>query len=305
MLTENEKKTNQRPLWLESLIVVVVAIAAMTSMLPWLGVAKLFGIDMTKLSGLQFQFEFGPVFLFFIYGASVVLIVWLATKFLHRRSLADLGFRAGFLIPIALGTLLGIGIKAIWLAVLVFWSSDYSFKSIVPADVSWGRYLAHYAYFLIGFITLNSFIEEFSTRAYPFAMLKERISPWILTFVSSAVFTVGHFLVNKFSLPYAMHLMTMGVLLGYVYFQTDSLWAVVGVHNGVNWTTYTFFGTSWKIGHVFETTISGVPQWVNAYSPFAIYILAIAVVWVFSKTKLFHLAFPNRTGTEHPIEQPA
>ena len=297
----NERKTNMpiqensthRPLWLDALIVVLVAILAMISMLPYLGIATLFGVDMSKLSGVNFQFEFWPVFLFFLYGATVVLVVGLAMKYLHRRNLADLGFRAGFLVPMVLGSLLGIGIKATWLAILLFSCSDYSCRSIIPENVSWVNYLTHYSYFLVGFITLNSFIEEFATRAYPFAMLKERINPLILTVASSLVFTVGHFLVNEFSLPYALALLTMGILLAYVYFQTDSIWAVVGIHNGINWTTYTFFGTSWKIGHVFETAISGVPQWINEYSSFVTYLLAIVLVWLFSKTKLCHRIFPK------------
>ncbi len=93
----------------------------------------------------------------------------------------------------------------------------------------------------------NSFIEEFSLRAYPFENLRKRIHPAILAVTSSLVFTVGHFFANEFSIPYTLALMSAGLLYSYVYFQTGSIWAIVGVHNGANWFTFTFFGSSWKL----------------------------------------------------------
>ena len=202
---------------------------------------------------------------------------------LHRRSLKDLGFRPGFLIPLIAGTIFGIAIKAVWLGMLLLSADEYSFSNIVPTDLSMISYVLHYLYFLIGFITLNSFIEEFSIRAYPFENLRKKIHPAILAVASSLVFTAGHFFANEFSFPYALALMSAGLLYSCVYFQTGSIWAIVGVHNGANWFTYTFFGSSWKIGHVYETTISGTPQWIAEYSSCIAYLLAIGVVFTLSR----------------------
>jgi membrane protease YdiL (CAAX protease family) len=273
----------ERPLWLQVVLVPSIAAIAMISMLPFLGIAKLLGVDMSKLSGVQFQFQPVPVLFFFCYGATVVLVIALAQKYLHRRSLKDLGFRPGFLIPLIAGTIFGIATKAVWLAMLLLSADEYSFSNIVPSDISMISYVLHYLYFLIGFITLNSFIEEFSIRAYPFENLRKRIHPVILAVASSLVFTVGHFLANEFSAPYAFALMSAGLLYSCVYFQTGSIWAVVGIHNGVNWFTYTFFGSSWKIGHIYETTISGTPQWIAEYSSCLAYLLAIGVAFTLSR----------------------
>ena len=90
----------ERPLWLQIVLVSSIASIAMISMLPFLGIAKLLGVDMSKLSGVQFQFQPVPVLFFFGYGATVVLVIALAQKYLHHRSLKDLGFRPGFLLPI-------------------------------------------------------------------------------------------------------------------------------------------------------------------------------------------------------------
>lgn len=295
---------SDRPLWLQVFIVTVVAILAMISMLPFLGIAKLLGVDMSKLSGVQFQFQPIPVLFFFCYGATVVLVIALAQKYLHRRSLKDLGFRPGFLIPIIAGTVLGIATKAVSLAMLLFSSEEYSFSNIVPTDVSTISYFLHYVYFLIGFITLNSFIEELATRAYPFENLRKRIHPIILAVVSSLVFTVGHFLANKFSVPYALALMLYGLLYAYVYFQTGSVWAVVGIHNGTNWFSFTFFGTSWKIGHIYETSFSGVPQWIADYSSSFACLLAIGVVFILSRLGLISYCFGTAKVELSPSDSP-
>ena len=272
-----------RPLWLQIVLVSSIALLAMTSMLPFLGIAKLLGVDMSKLSGVQFQFQPVPVLFFFCYGATVVLVIALAQKYLHRRSWKDLGFRPGFFIPLITGTILGIATKAVWLAMLLLSADEYSFSNIVPTDLSLISYVLHYLYFLIGFITLNSFIEEFSIRAYPFENLRKRIHPVILAVASSLVFTVGHFLANEFSIPYALALISAGLLYSCVYLQTGSIWMIVGLHNGANWFTFTFFGSSWKIGHIYETNISGTPQWIVEYSSCIAYLLAIGVALTLSR----------------------
>ena len=273
----------ERPLWLQVILVTSIALIAMISMLPFLGIAKLLGVDMSKLSGVQFQFQPVPVLFFFGYGATVVLVIALAQKYLHRNSLKDLGFRPGFLLPIIAGTIFGIATKAVWLAMLLLSADEYSFTNIVPTDLSMIRYVLHYLYFLIGFITLNSFIEEFSIRAYPFENLRKRIHPVILAVASSLVFTAGHFFANEFSIPYALALMSAGLLYSSVYIQTGSIWAIVGVHNGANWFTFTFFGSNWKIGHVYETTISGAPQWIAEFSSSIAYFMAIGFVFTMSR----------------------
>ncbi len=289
----------ERPLWLQVVVVTTVALIAIISMLPFLGIAKLLGVDMSKLSGVQFQFQPVPVLFFFCYGATVVLVIALAQKYLHRRSLKDLGFRPGFLIPIIAGTIFGIATKAVWLAMLLLSADEYSFSNIVPTDISMISYALHYVYFLIGFITLNSFIEEFSIRAYPFENLRKRIHPVILAVASSLVFTAGHFFANEFSIPYALALMSCGLLYSFVYFQTGSIWAVVGIHNGANWFTYTFFGSSWKIGHIYETTISGTPQWIAEYSSCIAYLLAIGVAFTMSRLGVIPYFF-GTTKIERP-----
>lgn len=289
----------ERPLWLQVILVTSIALIAMISMLPFLGIAKLLGVDMTKLSGAQFQFQPVPVLFFFGYGATVVLVIALAQKYLHRRSLKDLGFRPGFLIPLITGTIFGIATKAVWLAMLLLSADEYSFSNIVPTDLSMISYVLHYLYFLIGFITLNSFIEEFSIRAYPFENLRKRIHPVILAVASSAVFTVGHFLANEFSIPYALALMSAGLLYSCVYFQTGSIWAIIGLHNGANWFTFTFFGSSWKIGHIYETTISGTPQWIAEYSSCIAYLLAIGVAFTLSRLGVISYLF-GTSKIEYP-----
>lgn len=294
-----DRSPQERPLWLHVVLVTSIAMVAMISMLPFLGIAKLLGVDMSKLSGAQFQFQPVPVLFFFCYGATVVLVIALAQKYLHRRSLKDLGFRPGFLIPLITGTIFGIATKALWLAMLLLSADEYSFTNIVPTDLSMISYVLHYLYFLIGFITLNSFIEEFSIRAYPFENLRKRIHPVILAVASSVVFTAGHFLANEFSIPYALALMSAGLLYSCVYFQTGSIWAVVGLHNGANWFTFTFFGSSWKIGHIYETTISGTPQWIAEYSSCIAYLLAIGVAFALSRLGVISCFF-GTSKIEYP-----
>lgn len=97
---------------------------------------------------------------------------------------------------------------------------------------------------------------------------------------------------------YAAALILYGLLHCYVYFETGSIWAIVGIHNGTNWFMYTFFGSSWKIGKIYETTISGAPQWIADYSSCFACLLGITVIFVLSKFGIISYVF-GTTEREH------
>jgi hypothetical protein len=50
-----------------------------------------------KEHDVRMKVDFANVFFFFLFGASSIAIIWLAQKYLHKRSLADLGFRTKIL----------------------------------------------------------------------------------------------------------------------------------------------------------------------------------------------------------------
>ena len=78
-----------------------------------------------------------------------------------------------------------------------------------------------------------------------------------------------------------------------LYFYSNSIWLPVGMHSGVNWVGFSFFGTNWKLGAIYAIEISGVSNWIVEYSNVIIQLVFLLFVVYLKRKGFFEKYFPE------------
>lgn len=290
MIREKYKKY----LAVKILVVVMVVFLSVAIMLPLVKLASLFGINIQENTGLNFKPSFGLIFFFFLFGICSITIIWLAQKYIHQKPLSQLGFKPKIVRNLFFGFIFGVIIVASKNIIYGISAETIEYNPItVPDSVSFLTYVGYYIYFLIGFIAWNSFIEELGTRAYPIEKLKKYINPHIIFVIMGLIFTLGHFIAREFDAHYFIGLFGFSYVFSLLYYYSRSIWLVVGVHSGVNWVNFTFFGTNWEIGGLYNIKISNFPSWIYDYTGIIIYAMLLALIVLLNKKGFFKKHFPK------------
>jgi len=229
-------------------------------------IAEQFGINIRENTGLNFDVSFGNVFFFFLFGICSIGIIWLAQKYIHQKKFSELGFKSKIWTTLFIGFVIGAILVSLKYLVLIFNAETVNYSPIVSSNIPILTYLGYYAYFLIGFIFWNSFIEELGTRAYPIEKLKNHMNPHIIFTLMGLIFALGHLVLNDFNIGYFTSLFVASYIYSLLYYYSGSIWLSVGMHSGVNWVGFSFFGTNWKLGAIYNIEISGVSNWIVEYS---------------------------------------
>jgi membrane protease YdiL (CAAX protease family) len=282
-----------RYLYVKIITVTIVVFVSFAVMLPLIKIAELFGVNIRENTGLNFDVTFGNVFFFFLFGICSIGIIWLAQKYIHRKKLSELGFRGKIWATILIGFIIGAILVSIKNAVLILSAENVEYTKVTSENISILSYLGYYFYFMIGFVFWNSFIEELGTRAYPIQKLKKYLNPHIIFIIMGLIFTVGHFVLNEFNLGYLLSLFIASYIYSLLYYYSDSIWLTVGMHSGVNWVGFSFFGTSWKLGALYNIKIYNVPSWIADYSNVVIQFLFLLLIVYLNKKKIFDKYFLN------------
>lgn len=282
-----------RYLYVKIITVTIVVFVSFAVMLPLIKIAELFGVNVRENTGLNFDVTFGNVFFFFLFGICSIGIIWLAQKYIHRKKLSELGFRGKIWATILIGFIIGAILVSIKNAVLILSAENVEYTRVTSENISILSYLGYYFYFMIGFLFWNSFIEELGTRAYPIQKLKKYLNPHIIFIIMGLIFTVGHFVFNEFNIGYLLSLFIVSYIYSLLYYYSDSIWLTVGMHSGVNWVGFSFFGTSWKLGALYNLKIYNVPSWIADYSNVIIQFLFLLLVVYLNKKKVFDKYFPK------------
>lgn len=264
-------------------------------MLPLVKIAELFGVNIKDNTGLNFKVSAGNVFFFFLFGLCSILIIWLAQKYIHKKKLSALGFKGRLWSPLLIGFIVGVILVSAQYMVLILNAGSVSYTNVIPPDVSFFSYLGYYIYFIVGFIFWNSFIEELGTRAYPIQTLKNYMNPHLIFTIMGILFAAGHFLLRDFNLGYCLSLFIFSYIFSLLYYYSESIWLPVGVHSGVNWVGFSFFGTNWKMGVLYSIEISNVPTWIIDYSSSIIYLVFLLLLVYLNKIGFFRKYFPKVT----------
>jgi len=290
-MLENFKIIYNKYLFIKIITVTVVVFFSIAILLPIIKFAELFGINIRENTGLNFEVTFGNVFFFFFFGICSIGIIWLAQKYIHEKKLSELGFRGKVWSPVLIGFFIGAILVSIKNIVLILNAETVSYEKVSSENISVLSYIGYYFYFIIGFIFWNSFIEELGTRAYPIQKLKKYMNPHIIFVIMGVLFTVGHFVLNDFNFGYFLSLFTASYIYSLLYYYSNSIWLTIGIHSGVNWVGFSFFGTSWKLGALYNLKIYNVPSWIADYSNVIIQFAFLLLILYLNKKKVFDAYF--------------
>jgi membrane protease YdiL (CAAX protease family) len=268
--------------------VLLVVFFSIAIMVPLLELAKLFGVNIRENANLDLKVDFANVFFFFLYGSCSIGIIWLAQKYIHQRKLVDLGFKTKVFKLFFLGFIVGVCKIGFEYIILGLNAEEVKFIPTVPANVSLLSYIGYYLYFFFGFIVWNSLIEELSTRAYAIETLKKHVNPHIIFTSVGILFTIGHFIIHDFSVASFISLFITSYIFSLVYYYSNSIWLVIGIHSGLNWFGFSFSGgaTNWKLGALVRIEIYDIPTWIYNLSGPMIGILLLLLV-IYSNKKGF------------------
>lgn len=259
---------------------IVVVFLTIAVMLPLVLLAEQCGVNVRENTGLNFDPSPGQILFFLLYGAVAIAIIWAAQRWLHRKPLTELGFKPKVLRALGIGFLLGASLMGLRVAFMFAAADHVEVNSILPQVPSVGTYVLYYLYFMIGFLLWNSFIEELTTRAYPIERLKRHLNPHVIFTVMGLIFALGHLVLHPFSVSYVVNLFLSSYLFSLVYHYSGSIWMSTGMHTGLNWMTFTLFGTNWKMGALCTLTFSGIHETLLDGAYIAIKLLMLGgIVW--------------------------
>jgi membrane protease YdiL (CAAX protease family) len=254
----------EEKLYVKLITVFLVVFSSIAIMIPLIKFASLFGVDVMNDNNVRMKVNFGNVFFFFLFGACSITIIWLAQKYLHKRTLADLGFKTKVLKLFFIGFMIGVFMSGLKYLVFGLSASEVKFVSIIPNNVSIPAYIGYYFYFFFGMLIWNSLIEELGTRAYPIETLRKHLNHHIIFTIMGVLFTLGHFVVHDFSVASAISLFISSYVFSGVYYYSGSIWLAIGAHTGINWFGFSFGGgvENWKLGALVRIEIYDIPTWI-------------------------------------------
>ena len=289
------RKLYKEKLWLKIVTVILIVLLSVAIMFPLVKIAELFGINMKGNAGLNFKVTFGNIFFFFLFGVCSISIIWLAQKYIHKKRLSELGFRGKIGLPLLIGFLVGAVLVSINYIILILNAEIVTITNVFPEDVSLLSYVGYYIYFFIGFVFWNSLLEELGTRAYPIQKLKKHMNPHIIFTIMGLIFAIGHFFLNDFNIGYLLSLFMFSYIFSLIYYYSNSIWLVIGMHSGINWIGFTFMGISpnWKLGALYNTELSNVPNWIFNYANVFVQFTFIILIVFLNKKGFFRKHFPK------------
>lgn len=283
----------QKSTFVKIITVILVVFLSIAVMIPLVKLAELFGINIRGNTGLNFDVSFGSVLFFFLFGTCSTIVIWLAQKYIHQRKLSELGFKSKIGIPILVGFIIGALLVSLKYFVLIINAETVEYNYVIDPDIPLLTYIGYYFYFLVGFIFWNSFIEELGTRAYPIEKLKRHINPHIIFTIMGVIFSLGHFVLNEPSIGYFLSLFIASYVCSLLYFYSGSIWLAIGVHSGINWVGFSFFGSNWKLGAIYQIQIAGVSDWIVEYANVLIQLAFLIIIVLLNKKGFFKKYFPD------------
>ena len=181
-------------------------------------------------------FSYGPSLLgvpgayltYLLYPLLLYLLLWLAHRWFNRVPLGLLGFsHRGLLSRFALG--FGLGalsvLGVVGLTALLHPEVSLQLSGLVglPGNMT----------ILLADVWETGFSEEFLVRGFILpALLRRRMGVHAAVLWSGLLFAMTHFLMRP--LWWLVPIAVTGILLGYLYYATSSIWAPVGCHMAMN-----------------------------------------------------------------------
>ena len=193
---------------------------------------------------------------------AVTISVFLARKFLDRRSIVSLGLKTD--LRALWDLLVGIGIAAAMMAFIyaLEWAFGWlSFEGFAWQNQSMDAVLIGTLEMLLIFV-LVGWEEELLSRGYQLQNLAAGINLTWGVILSSLIFALMHLGNPNVSVMAVLGLIAAGFFLAFGYLRTRQLWLPIGLHIGWNFFEGTVFGfqvSGLDIYRLIEQTVQG-PQ---------------------------------------------
>ncbi len=197
---------------------------------------------------------------------AITLSVFLARRFLDKRSFVSLGFKWD---GRAIGDLLvGLAISFMMMG-SIYWSmtalgwihfQGFLWQSEPPWTVIAGSLLIFFAFILTGWN------EELLCRGYQLQTIASGSNIFLGVVVSSIIFGVLHLTNPNATWTAALGIFFAGIFLAFAYVRTGRLWLSIGLHLGWNFFEGPAFGFSVSgvdFIHLTHITISGPVAWTG------------------------------------------
>jgi membrane protease YdiL (CAAX protease family) len=213
---------------------------------------------------------------------SITLSVFLARRFLDKRSFASLGFKLKWRALVDI--LAGIAITFVMMGVIyiIMLSSGwiefegFAWQSEPPAAVVRNILFIFLAFVLVGWN------EELLSRGYHLQNLADGLDLTWGVILSSAVFGVLHLANPNATWVSAVGIFLAGLFLAFAYLRTKQLWLSIGLHIGWNFFEGAVFGfpvSGMEFYRLVRQTVSGPELWTGgAFGPEAGLVILPALV---------------------------
>jgi membrane protease YdiL (CAAX protease family) len=266
------------PVPLRMLVILLVVIGAVLTVLGGLPLARLLGVEPSQLQGAGFEPTLKTMTLVLIYSASQFLLIWLVMRFVHRRRFGTLGFRGPILVPLLVGTTIGLAIKLVDTGLVCAAGRHVRLASNIPPEATAAAVVGYFLLSFLFLLTLNSLKEELVFRTYPIEQFNDhpRAIVFVLVFVS-LVFAAVHHVIEPFRISVFLSRFSIAMLFSYVYFQWRSIWLVAGLHNGMNLIGFMLVG-QWKAGGLLKLIYEPPSPAVDIAIDLGIKILVLGVI---------------------------
>jgi membrane protease YdiL (CAAX protease family) len=178
----------------------------------------------------------------FVSFLAVTLSIYLARRWLDRRSFASLGVKWDHFAPRDL--LMGIGLAGAMIALifLVEWAMGWLvFKGFAWDFRSLDALLLNLVYSALLFVGVG-WTEELLGRGYWLQNLSEGINLTWGVLLSSFFFALAHLSNPNFSWMALIGLFASGLFFAFAYLRTGQLWLPIGLHIGWNFFEGNVFG---------------------------------------------------------------
>lgn len=246
----------------------------------------------------------------FISFFSITLSVFLARRFIDRRTVSSLGIQpssrllpdlfagfsiAGLMQALVFGLEIGFG----WLEVESFaWShtADLQILDNLPLsmETKTGLYIAGAVAIWLLYFTIVGWSEELLFRGYRLQNISDGLNPWWALFLSSLWFGAAHWLNPGASWKSMVGILLAGIFMASGYLRTQQLWLPIGLHIGWNFFEGTVFGfpvSGLNLFSLIHPVITGPEAWTGGtFGPEAGLVLLPALLLgsllIFSYTRL-------------------
>jgi len=199
-------------------------------------------------------------------GFGILLSIFLARRFLDKRSFSSLGLTIERRALVDIGA----GISITFLMMVLVFGVEYTAGWLVIDGYAWGSdplgtialetAITFLAFILVG---VN---EELLSRGYHLQNLASGLNMNWAVVISSAVFGGLHFNNPNANWVSALGIFFAGVFLAYGYLQTRQLWLPIGLHIGWNFFEGAVFGfpvSGMGTYRLIQTTVTGPKHWTG------------------------------------------